>query len=303
MPRSRGSFADSGGSSSSVRSGAVAMRELYYVLGMPFDRASARIALIACVLLPVCAANADAQECTAQGYLLAASTNEPLAQDSAYLQSMAHALAYRWPVPSKRRDGYGPWRRVRRRALPPAPRWADDYTPSDQLRAQFVIVIPRRGRPRVLDSAVNSGDEVFDRSLRLMVTDPLPASPDLPPFPASVTADSIAITVHLGAVPDSVRAGRIRFAAIQRPVELVPGTLEFVAPRGGFTAPASQRFATVKYDVNVHGQVVPSSIEILESSDRELANAVRSALVSARYRAADQDCGPVTISVVQTFRG
>jgi hypothetical protein len=260
-------------------------------IAMPLSFA---LAMLAPVALP-------AQDCVAQGFLLGVSSDQ--ASDTTYLQAMAHALAYRWPVPSKRRDSYGPWRRVRRRALPPAPRWADDYTPNDALRARFVFVIPRRGRPRVADPALMSGDEVFDRSLRLMVTDPLPASPDLPSFPASVTADSIVITVHLGAVPDSVRAGTIRFTGSQRPVELVPGTLEFNAPRGGFTPPASQRFATVKYDVNVHGQVVPSSIEILDSSDRELADAVRAALVRARYRAADQDCGPVTISVLQTFRG
>lgn len=136
-----------------------------------------------------------------------------------------------------------------------------------------------------------------------MVTDPMSASPDLPAFPASVSADSIVVTVHLGALPDSVRAGRIRFAAGQRPVELVPGSLEFNAPRGPNTPPPSQRFATVKYDVNEHGQVVPSTIEVLDSSDRELADAIRAALGRARFRAAEQDSRQVTMSVVQTFRG
>jgi hypothetical protein len=248
-------------------------------------------------------ASVAAQGCATPGYLFAVEAPALGASDSTYLQEMARALAYRWPVPSKRRESYTNWRRVRRRTLPPAPRWADDYLPADTLRARFDIVVPRRGKPRALEPALKSGDEVFDRSLRLMVTDPMSASPDLPAFPASVSADSIVVTVHLGALPDSVRAGRIRFAAGQRPVELVPGSLEFNAPRGPNTPPASQRFATVKYDVNEHGQVVPSAIEVLDSSDRDLADAIRAALGRARFRAAEQDCRAVTISVVQTFRG
>jgi hypothetical protein len=246
---------------------------------------------------------ARAQGCTAAGFLLVVETPGLSLPDSVYAQSMAHALAYRWPVPSRHRESNSQWRRTRRRTLPPAPRWADDYQPGDSLRATFDIVIPRRGRSRALAPSRVSGDELFDRSLRLMVTEPLPASPELPPFPASVTADSLIVRVHLGAGADSVAGGRIRFASGQRPVVLEPGSLEFNAPRGPTTPPASQRFATVKYDVNEQGRVLPSTIEVLDSSDRELAEAIRAALARARFRAAEQDCRPVTISVVQTFRG
>ncbi len=178
------------------------------------------------------------------------------------------------------RESYTQWRRVRKRTLPPEPRWADDVEPT-----------------------IASGDDLFDRSLRLMATDPLPASPELPPFPASVAADSLVRTLHLGSAPDAVPTGRIRFAVAQRRLELVPGTLEFSAPRSSNTPPASQRFATIKYDVNERGQVVPSSVEILDSSDRELVDAIRAALARARFRAAEQGCRPITMTVVQTFRG
>lgn len=255
------------------------------------------------LIVGIVPAVASAQSCSAPGYPLTVETLGPALSDTAYAQTMAHALAYRWPVPSNRRESYTDWRRVRRRTLPPEPRWADDYQPSDSLRATFDIVIPRRGRPRALTPSLLSGDELFDRSLRLMVTEPMSASPDLPPFPASVTADSIIVRVHLGSAGDSVAGGRTRFASGQRPAQLVPGSLAFNAPRGPTTPPAGQRFATVKYDVNELGRVVPTSVEILDSSDRELADAIRAALVNARFRAAEQNCRPVTISVVQTFRG
>lgn len=269
------------------------------MLMMPLRVAPHLLALLT-ILAPH---SARAQSCSAPGYPLVVETPGITLPDTTYAQAMAHALAYRWPVPSNRRESYTQWRRTRRRTLPPAPRWADDYQPADSLRARFDIVIPRRGRPRALAPSLLSGDELFDRSLRLMVSDPMAASPDLPPFPASVTADSIVVRVHLGAAGNSVTGGRVRFASGQRPVQLVPGSLEFNAPRGPNTPPASQRFATVKYDVNEHGQVVPSTIEVLDSSDRELADAIRAALGRARFRAAEQDCRQVTMSVVQTFRG
>ncbi len=243
------------------------------------------------------------QSCVADGYLLAVSSPMLTAADSGYLQAAAHSLAYRWPVPSRRRETYTNWRRVRKRTLPPEPRWADDWAPAEGLRAEFTIVIPRRGRIRTLDPSIASGDDLFDRSLRLMATDPLPASPELPPFPASLAADSLVLTVHLGSAPDSAPTGRIRFAVAQRRLELVPGSFEFNAPRTPSTLPASQRFATIKYDVSENGQVDPSSVEVLDSSDRELVDAIRAALPRARFRAAEQGCRPIRMTVVQTFRG
>lgn len=269
------------------------------ILGFP-DLSRAALAV---VLLSASPRIGASQGCGTDGVILAVSSPMLTAADSSYLRSAARALAYRWPVPSRRRETYTQWRRVRRRVLPPEPRWADDYEPAPGARAEFRVVIPRRGRPRADELTRASGDELLDRSLRLMVTDPMPASPELPPFPASVPGDSLVLTVHLGAVPDSVPSGHIRFAVAQRRIELVPGTLEFNAPRSASTPPASQRYATVKYDVNENGQVVPSSFEILDSSDRELVDAIRAALNRARFRAAEQGCRPVTMSVVQTFRG
>jgi hypothetical protein len=259
--------------------------------------------LVGVLLLAALPRIGAAQTCGTDGVILAVSSPMLTAADSAYLQAAARALAYRWPVPSRRRESYTQWRRVRRRTLPPEPRWADDYEPAPGTRAEFRIIVPRRGKLRAEEPTRASGDDLLDRSLRLMVTDPMPASPELPPFPASVAGDSLVLTVHLGAAPDSVPSGLIRFAVAQRRVELVPGTLEFSAPRSASTPPASQRYATIKYDVNENGQIVPSSVEVLDSSDRELVDAIRAALNRARFRAAEQGCRPITMTVVQTFRG
>ena len=44
-------------------------------------------------------------------------------------------------------------------------------------------------------------------------------------------------------------------------------------------------------------------IEVHDSSDRELGDAIRTALTRAPFRAAVQGCRPITMTVVQTFRG
>ncbi|MBX7118264.1 MAG: hypothetical protein K1X31_04610 [Gemmatimonadaceae bacterium] len=238
--------------------------------------------------------------CGPPGYLFAVEAPDFADADSAWLAGAARALAYRWPVPSKRRDSYANWRRVRRRILPPEPRWADDYEPAPGLRARFTIVLTRRGRPRISDPAPASGDELFDHSLRAIITDPLPASPDLPGVPAGL--DSLVLVVHLGAVPDTVRAGVVHFATGQRRVEPMPGALQFEVPRSAETAMRNGRYATVKYDVSAGGQVIASSVEILDSSDREIVDAVRGALVNARFRPAEQGCRAVAMTVVQVFR-
>lgn len=55
--------------------------------------------LFAAVAITVTPRQSSAQSCGADGYLLAVSSPILTAADSAYLQSVAHALAYRWPVP------------------------------------------------------------------------------------------------------------------------------------------------------------------------------------------------------------
>lgn len=102
-------------------------------------------------------------------------------------------------------------------------------------------------------------------------------------------------------VPDIVDGpGVIRFAASQSPVQLVPGTLE-VVPRAGSNTPSTARRATVKYDVTEQGNVLPASLEILESSDAELTSAIRDGLLRARFRPAVSNCRAISMSVVQQF--
>jgi hypothetical protein len=44
-----------------------------------------------------------------------------------------------------------------------------------------------------------------------------------------------------------------------------------------------------------------NSIEILESSDRELSDVIRSGLLRARFEPAESNCRPITMTVVQRF--
>jgi hypothetical protein len=109
------------------------------------------------------------------------------------------------------------------------------------------------------------------------------------------------LTIAFGDTLSETPIGIARFAAKQKPVQLVPGSFDLVAPRSANTPPASQRNALVKYDVTDRGTVPPQSIEILESSDRDLSNAIRDGLLRARFRPAESNCRAITMTVVQRF--
>lgn len=240
-------------------------------------------------------------QCVGAGYPLRVSAVGPVQLDSSYLHAAARAFAERWQVPSTKRSEYSSWRRVRDRTLPPEPRWADDWSPDSSHQARVIVTVLRDGKLRAAEPASASGDRLFDRSLRTIATDPMPGASTLPPFPPGITADTLALLLSFGEQSVASGSGVIRFAFTQRPVRLVPGSLEVNAPRSSGTPPAGQRRAVVKYDVTAGGTVPPSSIEILESSDRDLATAIRDGLARARFQPAENECRPITMTVLQRF--
>jgi hypothetical protein len=109
---------------------------------------------------------AQGQKCPnvdpASGYPLSASSE--LTTDSAWLGSVARAAAYRWQVPSRRRNAYTGWEQVQRRLLPPEPRWADDWSPQPQHRAVVRLTMFRDAKQHKLEISTRSGDRQFDNS-------------------------------------------------------------------------------------------------------------------------------------------
>ena len=233
------------------------------------------------------------------GYPIVASSDATL--DPAYLTAVVEAAAFRWRVPSNRRSAHENWERVRSRVRTPEPRWADDWEPKDSHRARMAIVIRRDGRVVQAGPATPSGDKTFDRSLESIVREPMPSSGEFPSLPASFAGDSAVIMLSFGEAPAAEGAGVVRFAAQQRPVRLVPGTMNIVAPREAGTPNARSRRATVKYDVTAEGVVARGSIEVLQSSDPALTRAIEDALVGARFTPAQSNCRAVAQSVLQNF--
>jgi hypothetical protein len=56
-----------------------------------------------------------------------------------------------------------------------------------------------------------------------------------------------------------------------------------------------------KYDVTELGEILPGSVEVLESSDHDYEVAVRDNLLRQRFQPATQNCRPIAMSVVQRF--
>jgi hypothetical protein len=240
-------------------------------------------------------------QCQAPGYplLVRAAADVPL--DTVYLNAVARAFAYRWQVPSQRRNDFAGWRRVRHRTLPPEPRWADDWAPAASHRARMRVTVYANGQVRAADPEPASGDRVFDHSLRTIATDPMPGAPALPALPAAAGPDSLVLDVTFGPADTSGIVGIARFAASQGRVVVQPGTLNVEVPRGATRSSALPRGATVKYDVTELGVVPPTSIEVLDSSDRELSDAIRNGLLRARFQPAESNCRAITMTVVQRF--
>lgn len=264
-----------------------------------------KIAIVAVLLAGAGAHTAVAQSCPnvdpAAGYPVVATAPGQPSPDATWLTAVASAAAYRWRVPSHRRNSYPGWDRVKHRVLPPEPRWADDWSPAGRDTARIEIVFHRgddRGRGHV---ATASGDGDFDHSLKTIWDDPMPASPAFPPLPAGVAGDSVVVRLALGLAPDSGRpSGSIRFAAVQTPIALVPNTLRVSTP-SGFHGRVPR--VTVRYDVTEAGSVDPGSIEFLSNVDPDLEQAIRSGLRGAEFRAPTSNCRPVRQTIVQTFGG
>lgn len=215
-----------------------------------------------------------------------------------WLTAVARSAAYRWKVPSRRRNLYAGWERVRRRTLPPEPRWADDWSPNANHQVTATLVLFQNAERHRMEPIEVSGDRSFDESLSSIVDDPMPASAEFPTLPGGMT-DSVVVRLIFGAVPTGEDVGLVRFAAHQTRIELDRGSLRVEPPaghRGDFPA------TTVKYDVTESGRVNAASIEFVRSSGgRAFENAVRDALMRARFTPPTSNCRAVAQSVVQTF--
>ena len=250
----------------------------------------------------VAALTSLAAQCPVGGYPISVTAAESDSIDPSYLLAFVRSAAYRWQVPSLKRADFSGWQRIRNRTLPPEPRWADDWAPNASHRAELAVTLYRNGRARAADPSPASGDPLFDRSLRSIASDPMPGAPPVPPFPPGVHADSLRLRISFGAEPDTnARGATARFAAQQSPVRVPPGALSFTAPRGPTTPSQGARRAIVKYDVLENGSIPATSIEFLESSDRDLEYAIRDALLRARLEPAQSNCRAIGMTVVQRF--
>lgn len=232
-----------------------------------------------------------------QGYPVWARAADGAALDSAWVRAVADAVARRWEPPSRRRGSFGGLNRLRDRIQPPEPRWPDDWAPAARHAARVEVTLRRGGRAGEASVATPSGDRDFDRTLAQPFRDAGPGSPPLPPPPAGV--DSVRLVVGFG-VPPEPGAGTVRFAAQQTPLTVVPGTLNVNRPPGPQRA-GPPTPVTVKYDVDAGGRIIPGSIDVLEGSDRALTDAVEAGLLRARFSAAQSNCRPIALSVIQQF--
>lgn len=232
---------------------------------------------------------------SAVGYPLTAVALGDAAVDTAWLTEWARVVAYRWKVPSRRREEHTGYARVTSRVLPDQPRWADDWRPKARHRAEFFLTVGPEGVVGEPDMRTLSGDPLFDESLATIFDDPMPSSPRLLPAPFN-GPDSVRILLRFGGEPQpGERFGMVRFARQQRPVRVVPGWLMV---RG---LPTDR--AVVKYDVGHDGRVVPMSVQVLESPGARFANAVQNGLYNARFTPAQADCRTITLTVIQVFGG
>jgi hypothetical protein len=233
-----------------------------------------------------------------EGYPVTVRAADGGALDSAYARRLAAAVAYRWQPPSARRTAFAGMRRIRDRIVAPSPRWPDDWRPTAEHAARVSVTLTPRGagEPELLAPV---GDRAFERSLHpLFREDPTGQHP-FPELPAG--ADSLRVIVGFGVAPSAEDAGVVRFAAHQQPVRVAPGSLRVASPPPGPTSRPPR--ATVKYDVDATGRVVPASIQVLESSTSSFARAVESGLRQAGFTPAQHDCRAIPLSVIQQFGG
>lgn len=213
--------------------------------------------------------------------------------DSSWLAGFARAVAHRWQVPTRLPSQHAGFASLTARELPALPRWADDWRPSARHGAEVVVTIAGSGVVGEPETRMLSGDPLFDESLLSFHVDPVPASPRLPPIPATAP-DTVRVLLRFGGEPrPGERAAVVRFARQQREVRIMPPSLIVrLTP--------SER-AVVKYDVGTDGRVVPGSLQVIQSSGEPFARAVANALYARRFPPAQADCSPVRLTVVQIF--
>jgi hypothetical protein len=215
--------------------------------------------------------------------------------EGAYAMALAEAAARRWEVPSRRRASIQGLGQVRNRIVPPEPRWADDWFPRAQHVARLAVTLHRDGREPTVATERQSGDRAFDRSLET-IFGRSPNDHPLPPFPASLAADSLRVIVTLGEEPaDS--AATVRFAAQQTAVESVRNAERARITRQGGRATSTRIAVTVKFDVDVNGR--PSNLQVLRAIPSEFGEAMGDAVLRSSYTAAQSNCRPIAMTVVQ----
>jgi TonB family protein len=235
----------------------------------------------------------------ARGYpVSAAGADAPL--PAGFATALADAAARRWEPPSRGRNRHAGLGGLRSRLQPPEPRFPDDWAPAERHVARLEATLLPGGRVGRAEVAQPSGDAAFDRSLAGALRGGAPAAPSLPELPEGL--DSLRVVLVFGAEPPE-GAAAVRFAAQQSPVRVVPGTLVLTRTRVQGAPRGPDPVATVKYDVDATGGIVPGSIEVLQSTDTGFATGVREALQRARFTPAQSNCRAVPLSVVQRFGG
>ena len=231
------------------------------------------------------------------GYPVWARAADGGALDARYAEALADAVARRWEPPSPGRRGYPGLERLSRRIQPPEPRWPQDWAPGAGDTARVAVTLFRgapAGAPLLLSA---SGNRAFDRSVAAHFREPAPASPALPPLPEG--ADSVRVEIGFGTEP-APGAGLVRFAAQQAPARLTPNTLR-IPPQPSRTGQRVSQ-ATIKYDIDVSGRVIPGTIEILGTGNRTFAQSIADGLAIASATPAVSNCRPIASSVVQFFQ-
>lgn len=280
------------------------------------------------------AARPAAAQCYAEperGFPVFVKSADGAVEDGDFLTAAARAIAFRWQVPTMRRNAFREWSRVKDRLVPPEPRWADDWIPGDEHRAQVAMVLYRDRRLKAAAPKPPSGDELFDNSLLSIAADPATGGPALPGLPSSVKADSVLLSVYFGGDDQAQPTGVVRFAQVQTPATPDRGALEAgggppatgsVATsegggrggrggrgggegggdRGGDRGGGDRgRRAIVKFDVMATGEVKQESIEVLESADAAMTTMIKANLQRARFKPATSNCKPVSLTIVQIF--
>lgn len=216
--------------------------------------------------------------------------------EGAYAMALAEAAARRWEVPSRRRANIQGLGQVRNRIATPEPRWADDWFPRPQHVARLAVTLHRDGREPTVTVERQSGDRAFDRSLET-IFGRSPNDHPLPPFPASLSADSLRVIVTLGDEPaDS--AATVRFAAQQTAVGSVRNADRVTVTRRSGTLSVSGRIAvTARFDVDVNGR--PSNVQVLRAVPSELGEAMGETILRSSYTPAQSNCRPIAMTVVQ----